>query len=132
MTREWAASVDVNLYGASVALNGDQVVERLKDTWHHLVLIDLDSIDVAPDYLATNIRQIEPDIPIIGMGNHASGPCPDITYLKKPLTFEQINDIFPQATTAKEIKTGRRALKGFILAVGGALFLWVLLIWMWR
>jgi len=63
--------LNVNLYGASVALNGDQVVERLKDTWYHLVLIDLDSIDVAPDYLATNIRQIEPDIPIIGLGDDA-------------------------------------------------------------
>jgi len=48
--REWAASVEKmlndNLYGASVALNSDQVVKRLKDTWHHLVLIDLDSIDL--------------------------------------------------------------------------------------
>ncbi|MDF1594223.1 MAG: hypothetical protein P1P89_22155 [Desulfobacterales bacterium] len=134
--KEWAASIEKmlneNLYGASVALNSEQVVERLKHTWHHLVLIDLDSIDVTPDYLAANIRKIEPDIPIIGLGNQTGGSCPDITYLKKPLTFEQINDIFPQATTAKEIKTGRRALKGLILAVGVGLFLWVLLIWMWR
>ena len=53
--QEWAASVEKmlndNLYGASVALNSDQVVERLKHTWHHLVLIDLDSIDVAAGYL---------------------------------------------------------------------------------
>ena len=134
--KEWAASVEEmlneNLYCASVALNGDQVVGRLKDTWQHLVLIDLNSIDVATDYLVTNIRQIEPDIPIIGLGNQASCPCPDITYLKKLLTFEQIKDIFPQATTAKEIKAGRQALKGLILAVSIGLFLWVLLIWMWR
>jgi DNA-binding NtrC family response regulator len=85
-----------NLYGTSVALNGDQVIERLKDTWHHLVLIDLDSIDVSEDYLAINIRKIEPDIPIIGLGSHASGSCPDITYLKKPLTVEKIKNIFPK------------------------------------
>lgn len=134
--KEWAASVEKmlneNLYCASVALNGDQVVERLKDTWYHLALIDLDSIDVAADCLVTNIRQIEPDIPIIGLGNQASGPCPDMTYLKKPLSFEQIKDIFPQATTSREVKTGRRALKGLILAVGISIFIWVLLIWMWR
>ncbi len=54
----------------SVALSGDQVIEKLNDTWHHLILIDLDSIDVSEDYLVTNIRKIEPDIPIIGLGDH--------------------------------------------------------------
>jgi hypothetical protein len=33
----WIASIgkilNDNLYGTSVALNGDQVIERLKDTW---------------------------------------------------------------------------------------------------
>ena len=134
--REWATSIEKllndNLYGASVAFNGDKVFERLKGAWHDLVLIDLDSIDVDIGYLVTKIRQIEPNIPIIGLGNHANGSCLDITYLKKPLTVKQVKDIFPRAVTEKEINTGRRALKGLILAVGIALFLWILLIWMWK
>ncbi|MEE8429757.1 MAG: response regulator [Candidatus Desulfatibia sp.] len=132
----WIASVEKmlndNLYRASVALNGDQVIERLKDTWHHLVLIDLDSIDVSEDYLVINIRQIEPDIPIIGLGSHASGSCPDITYLKKPLTVEKIKDIFPQEVNKKETKGGRKALYGLILACCLSIMLWVFLIRIWR
>ena len=46
----WAASTEKilndNLYGVSVASNGDQIIERLKHTWYHLILIDLDSIDI--------------------------------------------------------------------------------------
>ena len=110
---EWIASVgkmlNDNLYGTSVALNGDQVIEKLNDTWHHLILIDLDSIDVSEDYLVRNIRKIEPDIPIIGLGSQDGGPCQDITCLKKPLTFERIKDIFPQTVTEKEIKRQRKA-----------------------
>ena len=133
--REWAASTEKmlaeNLYGASIALNGDQIVERLKGAWYHFALIDLDSIDVAADYLVAKFRQIEPDIPIIGLSNHAGISCPDVICLKKPLTVEQIKDIFPVAATTKEVKTGRRALKGLVLAAAIGIFLWVLLIWLW-
>lgn len=44
----WAISIEKilndNLYGASVASNGDQIIERLEGAWHHIILIDLDSI----------------------------------------------------------------------------------------
>ena len=70
---EWVISMEKilndNLYGTSVASNGDQAVERIEKTWSHIILIDLDSIDIPEDYLARNIRKMEPDIPIIGMGN---------------------------------------------------------------
>lgn len=130
----WAVSTEKilndNLYGVSVASNGDQIIDRLiKHPWYHLVLIDLDSIDVSEDYLVRNIRKIEPDIPIIGLGIQSGGPCSDITYLKKPLTLELIRKIFPQAVSVKETKVGRRTLKGLLLAVCTGLFLWILLIW---
>lgn len=120
------------LYWTSVALNGDQIIETLKHTWCHLILVDLDSIDVPVDYLAGHIRKIEPDIPIIGLGNYASGPCPDVTYVKGPLTVEQIKDIFPHAVSAKEGKGGRRAMHGLALAGCLSVLLYVLLIWIWR
>ncbi len=31
------------LYKTSIACYGDQIIERLKETWFHLILIDLDS-----------------------------------------------------------------------------------------
>ena len=117
------------LYKTSVAGNGDQIIERLKETLFHLILIDLDSIDIPEDHLARKARIMEPDIPIIGLGNNDRGSCPDISYLKKPLTVEKIRDIFPQAVTKKEIKGGRKALKGLLLAMCISLFLWILLIW---
>ena len=75
---EWAASIgkmlNDNLYGTSVALNGDQIIDRLIKHWYHLILIDLDSIDVFENYLIRYIRKIEPDIPIIGMGESGGRP----------------------------------------------------------
>jgi DNA-binding NtrC family response regulator len=121
-----------NLYGVSVASNGDQVIGRLKHTWYHLILIDLDSIDVPEYHLAKKIRITEPDIPIIGLGNQDRGPCPDITYLKKPLTVEKVKDFFPQAVTEKETKGGRKALGGLVLAGCISLLLWLFLIWIWK
>ena len=133
----WAASIgkmlNHNLYRASVALNGDQIIDRLiKHTWYHLILIDLDSIDVFENYLIRHIRKIEPDVPIIGLGSQDRGPCQDITYLKKPLTIELIRKNFLQAVSVKETKVGRKTLKGLLLAVCTGLFLWVLLFWIWR
>lgn len=84
------------------------------------------------DHLARKIRITEPDIPIIGLGNQDRGPCPDITYLKKPLTVEKIKDIFPQAVTEKETKGGRKALGGLVLAGCISLLLWLFLIWIWK
>jgi hypothetical protein len=75
---------------------------------------------------------MEPDIPIICLGNHAKGPCPDITYLKKPLSIELIKEIFPQAVTEKETKGGRKALGGLVLAGCISLLLWLFLIWIWK
>ena len=91
--------------------------------------LGLDSIDALEDHLAKYIREIEPDIPIIGLGNHASGPCLDVTYLKKPLTFELIRNIFPQLVSEKEVKVGRKALKGIVIGVCAGVLLWLLFIW---
>jgi len=121
-----------NLYGTSVASNGDQIIERLKKTWYHMILIDLDSIDVPEGYLAGKIRKIEPDIPIIGLGNHTNGPCLDVTYLKKPLTLDLIKRVFSQAVTLRETKSGRKALKGIVVGVCTGFLLWLLLIWIWK
>jgi len=117
------------LYRTSVAFNINQVIEKLNDTWYNLILIELDSIDALEDHLAKYIREIEPDIPIIGLGNHASGPCLDVTYLKKPLTFELIRNIFPQLVSEKEVKVGRKALKGIVIGVCAGVLLWLLFIW---
>jgi DNA-binding NtrC family response regulator len=122
----WAASIgkmlNDNLYETSVALNGDQIIERLiKHTWYHLILIDLDSIDVFENYLIRHIRKIEPDVPIIGLGSH-----------KKPLTVELIRKNFLQAVSVKETKVGRKTLTGLILACCIGSLLWVLLFWIWK
>lgn len=117
-----------NLYGTSVASNGDQIIERLKKTWYNIILIDLDSIDVSEDYLARKIRIMEPDIPIIGLGNHTKGRCLDITYLKKPLSLELIEKYFLKVFYEKEIKGGRKALNGVLLGICTGLLLWLLLI----
>jgi DNA-binding NtrC family response regulator len=57
----WAISMgkilNDNLYGTSVPSNGDQIIERLEGAWHHIILIDLDSIDIPEDHLARNIRK---------------------------------------------------------------------------
>ena len=132
----WAASIgkmlNDNLYGTSVALNGDQIIDRLIKHWYHLILIDLDSIDVFENYLIRHIRKIEPDIPIIGLGSQDRGPRQDITYLKKPLTVELIRKNFLQAVSVKETKVGRKTLTGLLLAVCIGLFLWILLFWIWK
>ena len=117
------------LYRTSVAFNINQVIEKLNDTWYNLILIELDSIDAPEDHLAKYIRKIEPNIPIIGLGNHPSGPCPNVTYLKKPLTFELIRNIFPQLVSEKEVKVGRKALKGIVIGVCAGVLLWLLFIW---
>ena len=90
--------------------------------------MDLDFIDVPEYHLAKKIRIMEPDILIIGIGNQDRDPCSDITYLKKPLTAEKIKDVFPQAVTVKEIKGGRKALGGLVLAGCLSLPLWLFLI----
>jgi hypothetical protein len=75
---------------------------------------------------------MEPDVPIIGFGNHSNGPCPDITYLKKPLTLDLIKKYFPKLVSEKETKGGRKALKGLVLAGSLALLLWLFLFWIWK
>jgi len=133
---EWAISMEKilndNLYGTSVASNGDQIVERMEKTWFHLILIDLDSIDVPEDHLARKIRIMEPDIPIIGLGNQDIGPCPDITYLKKPLSLDLIKKYFPKVVSEKETKGGRKALGGLVLAGCISILLWLFLLWIWK
>ena len=104
----------------------------MEGAWHHIILIDLDSIDVPEDHLARNIRKMEPDVPIIGLGNQASSPCPDITYLKKPLTLDLIKKYFPRVVSEKETKGGRKALNGLVLAGCISLLLWIFLFWIWK
>lgn len=132
----WVVSIEKllndNLYGTSVALNGDQIIDRLIKRWYHLILIDLDSIDVFETYLIKYIRKIEPDIPIIGLGSQDRGPCRDVTYLKKPLTVELIRKIFLQAVRVKKTKVRRKTLTGLILACCIASLFWILLFWIWR
>jgi len=110
-------------------LMGEQVMERLRSTWYHLVLMDLDSIDVPESHLAEAIRKVEPDVPIIGLGHHPGGSCPVITYLDKPLTTNLIKKTFPTAVAEKETCRGRKALKGLILAAFSAFLLWIILFW---
>ena len=133
---EWSNSIEKilndNNYETSVASNGDQIIRRLKKTWYHMILIDLDSIDVPEDYLARTIRKIEPDIPIIGLGNHDRGPCADIAYLRKPFTLDLIKRVLPRAVTVRETKSGRKVLKGIVLGVCTGFLLWLLLIWIWK
>jgi len=84
---------------------------------------------VSEDYLVRNIRKIEPDMPIIGLGNYSSGPSPDVTYFEKPLTVELIKKYFLKLVSEKETKVGRKTLKGVLLAVCTGLFPWILFIW---
>ncbi|MBN2062137.1 MAG: hypothetical protein JW882_17155 [Deltaproteobacteria bacterium] len=128
---KWAESAERlltrNLYTATVASNCDQVISELEKTWYHIILIDLDSIDVSETYLAKKIREMEPDIPIIGLGRHGRGACPDVTYLEKPLSSEIIKKHFPVFVAAKEARTGRRALYGFALALCVGIILWIII-----
>ena len=132
---EWAASIEKmlteNLYGSKVALNGSQVAERMKDAWYHTVLIDLDSIEETPGDLVAIIKQNKPHIPIIGLGDHASGSLPGMICVKKPLNIGLIKFISPQTTTVAPIHTGRQRLKVIVLGFVSAIVLWVLLIWIW-
>ena len=113
----WAVSMEKilsdNLYETSVTSNGNEIIDKLKKTWYHLILIDLDSINVPEDHLATNIRKMEPDMPIIGLGNYSSGPCPNITCLKKPLSHGLLQKYFPKIVSEKGIKVGLRVLYPF-------------------
>jgi DNA-binding NtrC family response regulator len=106
--QEWAGSaqkiLNANFYNTTIAFNGGQAIGHLEKTLYALVLIDLDSIDVPEEYLARKIKEVEPYIPIIGLGRHGWGPCHEVTYLTKPFSSEIIKRHFLELVSRSDFR----------------------------
>jgi CheY-like chemotaxis protein len=121
-----------NRYNTTIASDGDQVIGYLEKTWYHLVLMDLDSIDVSDDYLAGKIRKLEPDIPIIALEWHGRCACPEMSYFKKPLSLEIIQKYFSALVIQKESRAENKSLYALILACWLAVIIWIFISFIWK
>ena len=118
------AVLNAHLYEVDTAFSGDEVIFWLRKKWYNMALLDLGSMDVPVDYLVKNIKKMEPDIPIIGLGRNVSGKSTDILYIKNPLTSKKIMTIFPELITDRERKSRNKTLYGLLLGVSIAIIIW--------
>jgi len=119
-------------YLTQVAATASEVFEACRDTWFHLVLIDLDAIGDTLVDLIQIIRIVHPDILIVAFGDHNDGAHAGVSYLDKPLDLSHFQTILCRAIEVREARNQGRFLRGIFLAIVLSSLLFFLLFWLWR